>query len=240
MQIRRNAQVFIGHSESNLESFDSGWREDQKKFRVIYNGFEFPEPVPDRTWARRDLALDDDELVLLHVGSLRPEKDHSSLLAIARQVFDHRGGGLLMLVGEGKLKSQVEQRAAALGLSDSIRLEGGRRDVWPYYAAADAMVFPSVTEGFANALVEAQAAGLPVVASDIPAHRESVAPDQQEFLFEIGNPNAAAELVLRQLESAAAGCNRWVESSRHHVRSRFSADRSAGLLADLYAEVFNR
>jgi glycosyltransferase involved in cell wall biosynthesis len=236
----RHARIFVGHSETNLTSFDPGWRRDPGRFRVIYNGIAVPDALPSRIDARRTLQLNDDQTVLLHVGSFRPEKDHVGLLEIVNEAFERIERGVLVLVGEGELKSQIVQKAAALGLSDAIRFEGGRRDVWPYCAAADAMVFPSVTEGFANALVEAQAAGLPVVASDIPAHRESVAPEQHQFLFENGNSGAAADLVRRQLECAAAGNNPWIESSRHHVRSRFSADRSADLLAGLYAEVTNR
>jgi glycosyltransferase involved in cell wall biosynthesis len=236
----RHVRVFVGHSEINMTSFEPGWRKDPGRFRVIYNGIAVPDTLPSRTDARRMLRIDDDQTVLLHIGSFRPEKNHNGLLEILSDCFGRFERGLLVLVGEGELKSLVEQWAAALGLSDAIRFEGSRRDVWPYYAAADAMVFPSVTEGFANSLVEAQAAGLPVIASDIPAHRESVAPDQHEFLFDIGNPGAAADLVLRQLDSAAAGTNPWIESSRGHVRSRFSADRSADLLAALYAEVVNR
>jgi glycosyltransferase involved in cell wall biosynthesis len=233
----RHVPVFVGHSETNLTSFEPAWRDHPGRFRVIYNGIAFPESEPNRVEGRRKLSIREEQTVLLHVGSFRPEKNHEALLDIAARVFRRVDDGLLLMVGEGELRQSIEARALDLGLADRVRFEGGRKDVWPYYSAADVLVFPSTTEGFGNALVEAQGFGLPVVASDIPAHRESVAKVQREFLFEIGNVHAAADLVIRQLESAAAGNNAWLESSRNNVRSRFSVDRSADFLADLYAEV---
>jgi glycosyltransferase involved in cell wall biosynthesis len=236
-QMRRHVDVFVGHSETNISSFEPSWREDPSRYKVIYNGFNFPDNLLARSQVRKEMGIGEEETVLLHVGSFRPEKDHDSLLEIARRVFEVRENGVLILVGEGGLRSEAERRATDLGLHGRVRFEGAQRDVWRYYAAADILVFPSTTEGFGNVLVEAQAAGLPLVASDIPAHREAVAPEQHRFLFPTGDADAAVSLVGGQLEAANKCHNQWVDRSRDFVRLRFSAVTTSEQLASLYSRV---
>lgn len=233
----RHVDVFVGHSKANMSGYDSKWRDDPKKNRVIPNGIEFPPSPPGRAEARRLLEIDEDATVIVHIGSFRPEKNHRELLEIARRVFATTSEGLLLMVGEGRLRPEIEAASEHVTPKGRVRFDRPRMDVWPYYSAADVLVFPSLTEGFGNVLVEAQGAALPIVASDIPAHRESVAPEQHRFLFGLGESDRAAELVAEQLEAARSGTNRWVASSDVFVRSHFSIDRMADQLASLYQEV---
>jgi glycosyltransferase involved in cell wall biosynthesis len=236
-QMLRHARFFVGHSEANLASFEPAWPDDPERFRVIYNGIAFPDSLPSRKEARRELGIADHQAMLLHVGSFRPEKDHESLLEIAGSVFARMTAGLLVMVGEGALRSRVERRSRDLGLAENVRFEGGQRDVWPYYAAADVLVFPSATEGFGIALAEAQGSGLPIVATDIAAHRESVAPVQHRFLFPPTRVETAVEHVCAQLEAARAGTNEWVDVSRSESLSRFSVELAAARLNSLYSDL---
>jgi glycosyltransferase EpsF len=236
-KLRSYVDVFVGHSKVSINAFERRWREEPKRFRVIQNGIAFPRHPQKRSEARKDLGLDASDLVLLHVGNFRAEKNHFGLLEIARRVFEKKGDGILLMVGDGKLRNRIEAEVHTLGLDGQVRFEGLQRHVWSYFTAADVFVFPSMTEGFGNALVEAQGAGLPVVASKIPAHLEAVAPAQHRFLYSQHDIEAAANLILEQYEAALSESNGWVDSSAVFVRNHFTVERMADQLASLYAEL---
>jgi glycosyltransferase involved in cell wall biosynthesis len=233
----RYASVFVGHSETNLNAFFSDWRTDPKRYRLVPNAVPMATELPDRERVRAKLGIAAHETVLLHVGSFRAEKNHRGLLHIARRIVQGRRNIKLVLVGDGPLREAVEREVDRLHLHAFVRFEGAQFDVWPYYAAADVFVFPSLSEGFGNVLVESQASRLPVVASDISAHRESVAPAQHRFLFPLDDHDMAARLVLEQIDAPAASKEARVSDSAAYAKRQFSLDRHALQLADLYREM---
>jgi glycosyltransferase involved in cell wall biosynthesis len=235
--MERHGRAFVGHSHINLAAYAPDIKQQSKRYRVIQNGVRFPGHLPTRQEIRRCLRLDDDVLVLLHVGSARAEKNHLGLLEIFRNVTIQRSNCVLLLVGEVPLGHRLIGMARELGLYDKIRLIGLQNDVWPYYIASDIFVFPSWIEGFGNVLVESQAVGLPVVASDIPANHESVAPMQHQFLFPLPRYDIAAEMVLEQVDAAAAGENPWVSGAKQYVHDNFSIERFAADLKLLYSDL---
>jgi len=237
--IDRHARMIVGHSAANLDAFAPGWRSDPARHRVVVNGVEPPGPGPDREECRRLLGLEPGRLAVLHVGSFKPQKNHAGLLAAFARVRESEPGALLLLAGAGPERGERYARRAvrAMGLDGAVRFEGPLAGLRAHYLAADVLLAPSTLEGFGNALAEAQAAGLPAVASDIPAHRESVAPGAQRFLFPLPDYARAAELVLEQARAARAGRNPWVAEAGEHVRAHFTVERMAGELADIYGEV---
>jgi glycosyltransferase involved in cell wall biosynthesis len=201
------------------------------------NGVDFPTRRLSKTAARQELKLEHGALVLLHVGSFQEKKNHAGVLEIFRRVLAWRPNSVLLLVGDGVLRPQIEDTVRRTGLQAGVRFEGVQSNVWKYYSAADAFVFASTVEGFANVLVECQYARLPLVASDIPPHHESVAPMQHEFLYRLPCYDRAAELVRTQVEAAEAGAHPWVDDSAEYVQSRFSSDRFAADLKHLYVDL---
>ena len=235
--IGRHAQMVVGHSQVNLEGFAPDWSQHPNRCRVIMNGVDFPDALLPKGEARRQLGLEQDAKILLHVGSMKPVKNHTGLLEILQQVLRREPRAQLLLVGDGRLRQSIEQRGQAMQLRQHIHFAGMQTDVWPYYAAADVFAFPSESEGFGNALVEGQAGGVPIVASDIAAHHESLAPQQHRFLFPLPDYVRAAELVHDQMACAAASDNPWVEQSEKHVRKHFSIQRFALDLVRLYHDM---
>jgi glycosyltransferase involved in cell wall biosynthesis len=236
----RHADVFVGHSRTNLDVFRPEWGDEPSRYRVVLNGTRFPDHLPDRASARKRLGLAADAPVLVHVGSMKIEKNHAGLLEVAARVLKRRPDAQFLCVGDGPLRTRIKALAHELGIAGSVRFEGLQANVWPYYASGDVFVFPSAIEGFGNVLIEAQAAGLPVVASDIAPHREAVAPGQQRFLFRLPDYDAAAELVLEQLEAAAKAVNPWVQEARRFALEGFSIERFANDLVALYRDVAGR
>jgi glycosyltransferase EpsF len=233
----RHVTMFVGHSASNLNDFQPDWRSTPSRYRVVMNGIQFPPALTSAAEARRSLGIATREKVLLHIGRFGPAKNHEGLLEIMQRVSRQTSNARLIVLGEGNSRARIERLAHQMGLSDKVQFVGERMDVWTFYAAADVFVFPSLFEGFGNVLVEAQAAGLPVVASDIPPHREAVAPAQHGFLFELPHYDRAAQMVLDQLESGGGTTSEPAQQAASYVRKHFSIERYANDLIRLYQDL---
>lgn len=119
-----------------------------------------------RQTIRNEFKISEDELVIIHTGAFRDEKNHDFILDIFREVYQIHSDSKLLLVGTGKLKEQIEKKIDDLGLNNNVIITGIRNDVSKLLSAADAFLFPSIFEGFPNSVIEAQTSGLPSVISD--------------------------------------------------------------------------
>ena len=227
--------VFVGHSKTNLRNFRHRVLRPRGRYVVVRNGVDFSQPIVHRGTARQDLNIKDQRPVLLHVGSFRKEKNHQGLIQILSRVRQTYPDVLLVMVGDGPLRKTIEDEIKAARLTRNVRLEGIRHNVWSYFSAADVFIFPSISEGFGNALVEAQAACVPVVASDIEAHHEAVCAEQFSFLFPLPDYDAAARLVCEQLKAVDGRKSRRIQLSQSYVQENFSI----GQFADSYVEIYS-
>jgi glycosyltransferase involved in cell wall biosynthesis len=156
----------------------------------------------DREDVRQKLGLEEHDVAVLHVGRLHPQKGQDLLVdafARARQKVPRL---VLFLVGEGKFREGLEERTRAANLSEAVRFGGARRDIVPYYKAADIFVFPSRYEAFGIALLEAMAAGLPVVASRTGGIPE-LATEGAALLVPVGDVNSLASALASLAEDPA-------------------------------------
>lgn len=170
------------------------------RLHVIGNAIDmerFRQPQR-RTPARGGLGVADHEFVWLTVGRLEPQKDHETLLAAFARVHDARPHARLLIAGDGGLAAPLRQQAAAIGDGTAARLVGARSDVPDLLAAADGFVLSSRWEGLPNVVMEAMAAGLPVVATDVGGTRELVRHGRTGFLVPAGD---AGRLAGRMAET---------------------------------------
>lgn len=137
------------------------------------------------------------------VAALRREKGHDTLLAAFAEVRRRIPDARLVLVGDGPYRPQVEAAVRAAGLEDGVRLTGRSTDVWPFLAEADLFALASPSEALGIAIMEAMAAGLPVVASDVGGIPELVTPGVTGELFAVRDHQAMAEKLTVLLESPA-------------------------------------
>ncbi len=126
--------------------------------------------MPDKPALRRELGLPE-RLTVLFVGRLSPEKGIDRLLQAWPEVME-RIDAQLVLVGEGPLRGEIERTIDLHGLTDSVILAGYSHDPTPYYHAADLFAFPSYSESFGNAIVEAMSFGLPVLSTTVGVIKE--------------------------------------------------------------------
>lgn len=139
-----------------------------RPFEVINNGveadlFAFDELSRDRT--RKQLQIED-RIALGHLGSFTYPKNHKYLLKIFRKVCSQDRKYVLILIGEGPLRNSIVRRINKYKLNDNVMLLGNRSETRDLLAALDIFLFPSRYEGFPNAVLEAQASGLPCLISD--------------------------------------------------------------------------
>lgn len=159
--IARNAtQLFACSEEAGR------WMFGGADFRVLNNAIDaekYAFHADTRADVRRELGISGDALVVGHVGRFDPQKNHSFLLDIFAKI---PGDARLLLVGDGVLRPDAQQRAKELGICDRVFFAGVRSDVDRLLQAMDVFLFPSLFEGLPVSIIEAQAAGLPCLISD--------------------------------------------------------------------------
>jgi len=147
---------------------------------VIPNAIHSPTQR-NREQARALLRLKPNDVGITCVSNLRPGKGHAILLRALAQL-DPEPEWRAFIVGDGPEQNKLERMIINLGLSHRVRLLGKRRDVGHILAGSDIFIFPSRAEGMSNALLEALAAGLPVVASNISANKAVITHNENGLL----------------------------------------------------------
>jgi glycosyltransferase involved in cell wall biosynthesis len=210
---------------------------DERKTVLVLNGVDvdsFARADPcSRT--RSELGLDG-RTIIACVGRLVATKGQRFLVnAMADIVLRHPSAALL-LVGDGPERSALEQQARALGLSGHVRFALERTDVAELLAMATVFVLPSFYEGIPLALVEAMAAGKPVVVTAVPGNLDVVVDDRFGVLIPPGSAKALGDAVCSLLDDpvrAGAIAGR----GQQRVRTHFDAKRSLAATAALYDQV---
>ncbi len=125
--------------------------------------FKYDEKL--RKEKRKELNIKEDTLVIGHVGRFVEQKNHRFLIDIYNEVHKQNKNSILLLIGQGPLMEEMKEKVDSLGISNSVKFLGQREDVSELYNAMDLFLFPSLYEGLGMVLIEAQANGLPCIAS---------------------------------------------------------------------------
>jgi glycosyltransferase involved in cell wall biosynthesis len=171
------------------------------------------------------------------VGRLEARKGTDVLLEAAAHL---RKKGLpdlrVVVVGDGPLRDELPALARRLGIADQMHMLGDRSDVADVLAALDVFVLPSRTEGMSNALLEAMATALPVVATAVGGNPEVVAAETTGVLVPPDDSTAMAEAVMRLLAAPDVAARLGV-AARAHVEERYGARAMVRRLETVYAAV---
>ncbi len=236
---RRDRVVAVGHAVRQAllrnEGFGSG------RVAVIYNGVELSSHGQNgsgRDAVRRELGIGARDLLLLQVARLNYLKDHLTAVRTMAQVVRQRPDARLLLVGDGEERPRIEHEIARLNLSDVVRIMGRRDDVGRLLPAADLFLLTSLTEGIPLTLIEAMAAGLPVVSTRVGGVAEVVDEGATGLLAPPGQADALARHLLRLAGNPAL----------RSVMGRRGRERAHALFAErqmhehyrrLYADMLN-
>ena len=135
-----------------------------------------------RTTIRKKLGIGNDTFVIGHIGRMSAEKNHLFILDILKEFLKTDNNVRLLLTGDGPLRDTIVRRAKDYDISKYITMTGVRNDVPQLLMGMDAFVFPSKNEGLGISLVEAQASGLPCLASEEGIPKEAKVSDLVEFI----------------------------------------------------------
>lgn len=160
---------------------------------------KFDSVCADRDAKRAELGLPADACVILSVGELNENKNHSAVIRALAGMKDKNA--IYLVAGCGEYEEKLHELARASGVEDRVRLLGFRRDVAELLKAADVFAFTSFREGLPVALMEAMASGLPIVASGIRGNTDLVVDGKGGFLCRPDDVTAIAEKITVLAES---------------------------------------
>lgn len=213
---------------------------DKNKIRVVYNGVDSRFRVLDRQTMRRQLALPPPAFIVLFVGLLVPVKGVEILLQAVAHLGDERV--LCVLVGEGPMRGELEAQARQAGIEPQVLFAGQHptHEIPAWINAADVVVLPSYSEGRPNVVVEAQACGVPVIATRVGGTPELVNDGETGLLVDSGDP-AQLALAITSLLQDEGKRRRLGQAGRAGIEA---GDRSwgvsAGRVRAIYGELIER
>jgi glycosyltransferase involved in cell wall biosynthesis len=228
-----SATWILGCSTAALESlYGEGATRAHARLEMLPYGIDMAAftPRPDRAAALRDLGIPPGARIAGHVGRFVWEKNHAFLIEIFAALGRRDPAWFLLLVGDGRLRGEIERAVAAAGLGKRVCFAGVRSDVPDLMSAMDVFLFPSLIEGFGLVLVEAQVLGLPCVLGehlpgDVDVHTE---------LIHRVPLDAGAGAWADAAERAASTPRRNDRAHTVVAASRFNIDRSVELLLTRY------
>lgn len=231
-RVVRSDSVFIAISrEIQEELIKAGV--DMGRIRFVPNGVDTSvyQPIPTNLKAqlRKDLMLPG-HFVFLYSGRLSPEKNLDWLLNVWGK-FQEKKQATLMVIGSGPAAPLFEE-----GTLPNVRFEGYVDHPQIYYQAADAFVLPSKTEGLSNALLEAMACGLPVIATNVGAAPEVVNNGENGFLIHPGDSDALL-LAMEKIYTHPKLRREFGQKGRERVNSDFSLDCTVQKLVGIYDDL---
>ncbi len=237
---RRDGVVGVGEAVRQALINNEGIRPD--RVSVVYNGIDLAAPAggaPDRAALRREIGVGADDLVLLQVARLDYLKDHATAIATLGHVVKRRPDARLVLVGEGPEEGKIREQVRRDGLEGHVRWLGLRKDVGRLLHAADVFLLTSISEGIPLTLIEAMAAGVPVVSTAVGGVDEVVEDGRTGLLAPSGDAAALAGHVLR-LAADAELRGRMAECGRRRAREVFSEGRMHADYVELYRRLLHR
>lgn len=164
-KILDNATLLLGCSDKANKWL---YKDQSNKALIINNGVEiykFKYNDEKRKKIRKELNIKENEIVIGHVGRFSSQKNHKFLIKIFKKYSEKNENARLLLVGDGKLKKQIEKMIKKYDIDQKVIMTGNRNDISQIYQAIDLFVFPSLYEGLPLVLIEAQISGLSILAS---------------------------------------------------------------------------
>jgi len=226
----------IGNSHAVAEFYRSiGYPADI--VRVIHNGISIPENFKaDRETLLAELEIPVGSPVIGFIGRMARQKRGEDIVFAMALVAILRPDAHLLMIGEGPERDKLMKFARDIGIDNLVRFTGHRADAAKFLSVMDVFWLASDFEGLSNSLMEAMAAGVPCIASDIPPNRELVVDGETGFLVRVGDRVGFQQFTDRLLSDAELA-RRLGDAGRERMRREFSIDSMVDAHAKLYREV---
>ena len=207
------------------------------KILAIPNGIAaLPNPTVPPAELRRRLGVAERDMLILSMARLAPDKGLEYLIAAAAILVRTERQFRIVIAGDGPVRARLEELARNLGIADWVNFLGFREDVSDLLAACDLVVLPSLREGLSIALLEAMAAGKPIIATSIGSHRELACQAEIARLVRPADAAALCEAIL-QVRGDAALRNSLGTTARSLFESYYSEERMLNAYKQLYFDL---
>lgn len=226
----------VGNSASVTEFYQKQGL-PAERLRVIPNGVAAPSSCGGVS-LRQELQLPDDAFVAGYVGRLAVQKRVNDLVWTVETLRQIRPQFHLVVIGDGPERDRLERFAESIGCAPNVHFLGHRSNVVDYLAEFDVFCLASSFEGMSNSLMEAMAAGKPVVVSDIPANRELVTHEQTGLLVKLGDGVGYMQFLRRLMDEPELGPQLGA-AAREHMEAHFSVSQMVQRYTELYASLAN-
>lgn len=217
-----------------------GFRED--KVKTLISGFPVHERKPVRGEARlalrREMGIADDEILMVNVARIHPEKAHDQLIRSFKIVHDRFPKTRLWISGTGwdHLEQQYKNLRDELGLTQSVEFVGFKQVLWPMLEAADMMVHPSHVEGVPIAILYGMCAELPIVVSDVGSVYEVIENNVTGHRIPENDIDGFAQAIVGLIERPEEA-RRLGLAAGHFVRTEFSIEKAVRDVENTYLEM---
>ena len=205
---------------------------------VVYNGIDlqrYGSANQERAAVRKEMGLEPDDFVILQVARMDYLKDHATAIRTIARLASPCPRVKLLLAGEGPELEKVQGQVDNLNVSSQVKFLGLRKDVPRLLAAADLFLLTSISEGIPLTVIEAMAAGLPVVATRVGGMGELVQEGTTGMLASSGDDAGLADHVLKLIADPARR-SRMGEQGRQRAHSVFSQEQMLAGYLKLYQE----
>jgi glycosyltransferase involved in cell wall biosynthesis len=210
-----------------------------EKIRKIYSGIDVQEfkQFDKRDVIRQKLGLQQDAIAIGQVSKLWEGKGHIDIIAACPDIVKALPGAKVFFIGDGPIRNKLENIVLQNGLQDRIIFLGHRRDVVEVTSALDIAILASYYEGMGRVILEAMAAGLPVVATRVGGIVDLVVDQETGLLIDPHSPQQIADAVIRLAKDSALRKTMGLLGKKR-VDNRFSAATMVEQIDQLYQEVF--
>ncbi len=235
---RRNVDMIVANSAAVRTEASLFEHIDPSRIHVVRNGVDIPELMhPDvRTSLRSTWGFGPDDVLIGYVANYRSGKGHETLIRAFAKALARHPAIRLILVGEGRQRPALEELIARLGLSATVRLHGAAPNARQIIGAFDIAVQPSESEGLPNSVLEAAAAGLPIVATNAGGTAEILDGGRTGICVPIGEEAAIAQALGRLVEDPALRTSLG-DAARSFVRASYGVERFVAETAALYEDL---
>lgn len=208
---------------------------NEKKIIKIYNGIDSKKfgTRQEVTLIRRELGITDDQSLIGIVARLDPIKNHTCLIRAMKIIAAKLSEAVLLIIGDGALRSELESLTAKLQLQNHIKFLGARNNIAELLSVMDVFVLSSLSEGLSLTLIEACAAARPIVATDVGGNAEIVEHESNGLLVPSDQPEVMAKAILEIL-SHEVKARLMGEMGRKKFQEEFTLNVMVKKYEDLY------
>lgn len=209
-----------------------------QKVTVIYSGIEIEKfKIPVETdKIKKELGINSEDLIVGTVGRLEEGKGQEFILQAAAKIVKDRPCVKFIFVGDGLLRNKLMTQAKSLGIQDNVIFTGLRQDIPRFLAILDIFIFASLYEGMGRVVLEAEAAGKPVVATRVGGIPDIVKEDETAILVPSGDANSLFEAIERLIKDKLLR-QKMGEAARRFIDYRFSSQKMVKEIIELYEEL---